>query len=198
MNMETDSLNELIDLLEELGPGLIVDSNKSKVLNLLTLCWQALPGSDDQNTHAHKLHRAEDLLWNKPKLSFTLERHGATVNGSSRAELHHWVVNLEAKCAEISRTNVRQLSPMSTRMDCKKIAEEVADRILNGEEHETIEWRMVNYAVLNIGKVIPETNQQTTANRRRRFREALEERMQLRGWIRKDLGNKMGFVRPSP
>jgi hypothetical protein len=38
--------------------------------------------------------RAEELSWNPPILSFTIERHGATARGSSRAELHEWTVNL--------------------------------------------------------------------------------------------------------
>jgi hypothetical protein len=56
------------------------------------------------------LYRAEDVAWTPPFLTFTLERHGGTVNGSSRAELHHWEVNIETGVATIVKVGRRQLT----------------------------------------------------------------------------------------
>jgi len=192
--MKTDTLNTLTDYLNKLGHGLVSDHGKT--LMLLSGCWEALEGSDDQRTSADKLYRAEKLSWDGSILSFILERHGATVNGSSRAEVHHWEVNINTRNANILKKGVKQLYPMSPRMNFKMVAEGVANQILTGEQHENIQWRTDDYVVLNIGEVIPETNQQTTTYRRKRFRGELETIMSVHGWKRDDFGNKMGFIRP--
>ncbi len=136
--METDKLNALTDHLNKLGYGSISNSDTFEVLNLLSSCWLDLQGSDDQKTDVSKLHRAESLSWDKPMLSFTIERHGGTVNGSSRAALHHWVVDLNTGCANISLTGVLQLTPMSPKMDIGAVAEKVANQILLGKPCKTI------------------------------------------------------------
>jgi hypothetical protein len=51
-------------------------------------------GADETAMEGWKVSRAEELSWNPPILSFTIERHGATARGSSRAELHEWTVTL--------------------------------------------------------------------------------------------------------
>ena len=57
--------------------------------------WDALAG-DDGGMTSRKLHgRMEVVLWNPPRLTFYIERHGATVLGSSRAEVQEWTVDLE-------------------------------------------------------------------------------------------------------
>jgi hypothetical protein len=38
-------------------------------------------GADETSMEAWKIRRAEDLSWNPPHLSFTIERHGPTVHG---------------------------------------------------------------------------------------------------------------------
>jgi hypothetical protein len=43
----------------------------------------------------------EDLEWNPPMLSFIIERHGAMVLGSTRAENQRWEIDMnkmEAEC----------------------------------------------------------------------------------------------------
>ena len=189
-------INELIEKLNKLGHGPVPDSNKTEVLNLLSGYWQYLKGSDNQKTLPYKLSRAENLSWDGSILSFVLERHGSTVNGSSRAELHHWDVNLVNNCANISKTGIRQIYPIAPRMDIKQKANEVAEQILSREQHENIEWRTANHVVLNISRIIPETNMKTTTDRRKRFRAELEKIMSNQGCDRKDFGSKMGFVLP--
>ena len=189
-------INELIEKLNTLKHGLVPGSNKTEVLNLLSGCWQYLDGSDDQNTTAEKLYRAEKLAWDGTILSFILERHAGTVNGSSRAALHHWNVDLAKNYAKISETSPRQIYPMDSQMDIKKKANEVAEQILSREQLENIEWRTANHVVLNISRIIPETNMKTTTDRRKRFRAELEKIMSNQGCDRKDFGSKMGFILP--
>jgi hypothetical protein len=85
-------------------------------------------------------------------------------------------------------------------MDTQLKAQEVAANILNERDHPSLSWENNReYVVIAIGEIIPETEvvPQTTQERRRRFRRDLEKIMLERGWMRKDKGNKMGFLRPS-
>lgn len=59
------------------------------------------------------LGRMEQVRWEPPVLSFIVERHGETVNGSTRAELQHWEVAVENRTARIVKTGQRQLKPMA-------------------------------------------------------------------------------------
>jgi hypothetical protein len=176
------------------------NQSKLKILELLKDCWPWLKGSGEAKTFANKLFRAENLRWKRPILTFQLERHGGTVNGSSRAELHYWHVDLEQSTATINKTGRRQLEKMAPRMDTQLKAQEVAANILNERDHPSLSWENNReYVVIAIGEIITETEvvPQTTQGRRRRFRGDLEEIMLEQGWIRKDKGNKMGFLRPS-
>jgi hypothetical protein len=195
--MGTNEINSLIDHLNKLDHGPISDSEKPVVLKLLSSCWPDLHGSDDQKTSEDKLCRAEELAWDGSILTFALERHGGTVNGSTRGALHYWEVDILSGRAEIVRRGVRQLSPMDHRMNTSAKAENVANQILSNEQHKNLQWRPNNYVVLNIGEIIPETNAQTTASRRKKFRAKLESVMLTHGWKRQDHGNKMGFIKPS-
>lgn len=172
----------------------IVGEVHKTVLGLLGECWESLGGSCDQNTTFDKVYRAENLSWKPPILSFVLERHGGTVNGSSRAELHHWEVNVAAGVAEIAKTGHRQLCPMDKRMNTDAIAQETAKLIQSRAQHESLKWVEPGvYVVVQIGKVIPETVKQTTAARRARYSERLDSIMHDLGWVRADKGNRMGF-----
>ena len=80
---------------------------------------------------AYKLGRMEDISWNPPVLSFTIERHGGTVMGSTRAELQNWNVNVETRSATCGVGGHRQLEPMQARLNVKPMAEEIVASILN-------------------------------------------------------------------
>jgi len=173
-----------------------VDDNCLRILAELSQCWESIPGSDVKSTTADKLRRAEEVCWTPPILSFTLERHGGTVLGSSRASLHYWEVDTEQPEARIVNTSVRQLSPKAQVMDIDAKANEIATLILNGVNDRRVTWIEDRQRVqVNIGEVIPETNPQTTQGRRKRFRVVLASLMSEANWTRQDVGNKIGFRR---
>lgn len=189
-------MKPLRDLLSTMPPGHLSDDDCLRTLTELSQCWESIPGSDVKSTTADKLRRAEEVCWTPPILSFTLERHGGTVRGSSRASLHRWEVNTEQPEARIVKTSVRQLSPKAQVMDIEKKANEIATLILNGVDDRRVTWLEDRQRVqVNIGEVIPETNPQTTQGRRKRFRVALASLMSEANWTRKDVGNKIGFQR---
>lgn len=186
----------LRDLLSTMPPGHMSDGDCLQVLAELSQCWESIPGSEVKSTTADKLRRAEEVCWTPPILSFSLERHGGTVLGSSRASLHYWEVDTEQPEARIVKTSARQLSPKAQVMDIEKMANEIATLILNGVDDRRVTWLEDRQRVqVNIGEVIPESNPQTTQGRRKRFRVVLASLMSEANWTRKDVGNKIGFQR---
>ena len=138
--------------------------------------------------HARKLDRAEDVSWNPPVLSFTIERHGATVHGSSR--LPRWSVDMHQRTARCERGRYRQLLPTAPRLDVKAIAEGVCEAVQQGRSSDCdlvrlgiLVWKSDDEIEVKHGHLVPgEGYQQTVAGRRRRFRKHLTERMQIIGW----------------
>jgi len=154
-------------------------------MHLLANCWHELEGAGETAMQARKLDRAEDVSWNPPVLSFTIERHGATVLGSSRAELHQWSVDMHQRTARCERGRYRQLLPTAPRLDVKAIAavqqapSSECDLVKSG----ILVWKSDEEIEVKHGRLVPgEGYQQTVAGRRRRFRKQLTERMQTIGW----------------
>lgn len=188
-------ITELISILRNIDSGLIINQSHNNVLKSLSEAWVALTGSDAQRTSSDKLYRAEALSWEKPILSFILERHGGTVNGSTRAELHRWEVDLEKLSASIVKVGYRQLTPKDKPFKVKQKAEEVIKLILGGNDHEYLQWEKDgHHVIIKISLVVPETIAQTTTARRKRFRNILTELMSEQGWDRYDKGNRIGFI----
>jgi len=128
--------------------------------------------------------RTERMAWQPPMLTFTIERHGGTVNGSSRAELQHWQVDTAAWTAEIITSGHRQLRPAAKRLDVQPLAEAVANAILNDEDSPVLKKLPDGRIKVLISSVIPDNSfQQTTTSRRKRFRKALETLLSGSGWI---------------
>jgi hypothetical protein len=118
-------------------------------------------------------------------LRFVLERHGGTVNGSTRAALHHWEIDIDAWTARIVKERHRQLYPQSPRLDVQPLADRVAEAILNQAEHPWITRKPDGSVRVNIGAIIPAGDQRTTVARRKRFRTALARRLNPHGWQEK-------------
>lgn len=189
-------MQELREYLSALPAGEVGRAHQSTIIGLLTECWDNLQGSEAENTWAYKLDRAEQLAWDPPCLEFVLERHGGTVKGSIYAELHDWVVDLESGQAACATNRRRRLFPADKRMDTNCVARRIAESIVNGTLCQELEWRVPErYVLLNISAIVPSTNQQTTAARRKRFRASLKKLMLEHGWSPDDKGNRMGFRR---
>jgi hypothetical protein len=183
MNAEAeDAINNLRAKLESMPNGSVPSDQQQEVKKLLAEAWELLEGSDQESTDANKLSRAENLRWQSPTLSFLLERHGATIHGSTRAELHHWEVNLEKRQASIVKRGRRQVLAQAARMDVEAIAAAVADSIISLREQPWLKWNGTDEVRVVISQVIPTTKAQTTSNRRKRFRDALLKRLAPKGW----------------
>jgi hypothetical protein len=175
-------IEQLHDLLATTPPGPIPDS--SAVERLLAACWQEFNGDDGGMTGQKLLGRMEEVVWEPPILSFTVERHGGTVQGSSRATLQEWQLDLDNMTAWCEERRFRQVRARQARLDVRALAEEVASLILRHQEGGRFRWYEDGRVRVLIGKVFPEGSAvaQTLAGRRKRFREALRERLAAEGW----------------
>lgn len=188
------STQQLIELLSNCPSGRVPDGIHKNVISVLQPIWNQLTFGDRHNTFANKLDRMENLAWNAPILSFQLERHGATVNGSSRAALHFWEIDLSTGRAKIVRESHRQLTPMSKRLDCTKLATEIHQKICDKTADDALVWEEDTKVTVRISTLIPETSQQTTTARRKRFRDSFIPLMEQSGW-QLLAGNKLRFAR---
>jgi hypothetical protein len=173
-------ISDLRAFLETQPRGAVLDTNR--LVQLLSSCWDEFDGSSETSMKWDKLWRIEHPEWSPPILSFSIERHSQTVMGSKRASLHDWSVDLENRTVSIVRTRQRQLRPNAKRLDVKAIAEAVADLIISGRSDERINVMRDGRVKIEIGRIIEETNAQTTLARRRRFRRELTALLEPHGW----------------
>ena len=175
-------METLNQYLKRIPPGPI--NNAADVESLLATCWNQF-GGDAGGMKGEKLHRRmESVVWNPPRLEFVIERYGATVNGSSRADLQHWVVNLDAKTTTLEKVGRRQLSTMQPRLDVVPLTDEIARLILSKSDDARLRWCPDGRVRVLIGKIIPAASavRQTLEGRRRRFRLALAGLLEGQGW----------------
>ena len=99
---------------------------------LLAAAWNALTGSEGGMEGYKLLDRMEAVVWNPPLLSFLVERHGGTVQGSTRAELQHWHVDVGRKTASLGKIGWRQLRPAAKRFPMKKFVKKRSKNATKG------------------------------------------------------------------
>jgi len=188
-------MDELKGYLRNLNPGPVQQTTQLE--RLLANVWHDLGGDEGGMTGDKLIGRMGQVEWNSPVLTFTIERHGGTVLGSTRAEVQQWTVDLDSQTAACESIGHRQLSPMAGRVDVEPVADEIAEKILSGEPDDRLRWLPDGRVRVEMGKVFPKGSgyKQTVQGRRRRLREALIERLEPSGWI--DLGrNTFGRAVP--
>jgi hypothetical protein len=199
--MSNPDLQSLRETLESVSPGQVSPQILDKILGLLAKCWHSFMGSELSAMDAWKLHRAESLSWHPPVVSFIVERHGAIVLGSTRAELQGWQVNLETGTARCESRGYRQLSPKAKSLDVKPIAGCVCAAVMQGPASScdlvrkgVLVWTGEDELSVQHGVLIPDVSYpQTVQNRRRRFRKELEDQMNVIGWELVKMQRRMFF-----
>jgi hypothetical protein len=189
-----DPLGQLRLHLSARHPGPISDS--PDIERLLATVWHDLAGDEGGMAGYKLLGRMENLAWQPPKIVFRIERHGATVMGSSRAELQEWTIDLVQRTATVEMVGRRQVRPMQGRLDVQPIAEEIAAAILEGRPDDRLKWDGKDHARLLIGKVLPAGSavKETLAGRRKRLREAVAALLGAAGWkmVKANVFEKLG------
>ena len=174
--------NNLQDHMANLPPGPVEDTKTLEVL--LAKEWHGLDGSSAGGMYASKIAgRCEQLQWNPPYVTFIVERHGGTVNGSTRGELQHWSVDVSARSAVIVKSGRRQLYPMSKRFDAAAAAKELVEAIASHRESASLKWYPDGRVKVNAREVVPIGVKQTTTERRARLRGELDAGLARCGWV---------------
>jgi len=152
----SEIIKELNDYLADVPTGAI--SETSELERVLAGWWDELEGSSEGGMEGWKLlNRMEQVVWNPPILKFVIERHGGVECGGTRAELQHWEIDVAEGTATITKTGYRQLYSMAARLALKPMAQEIAQRILDGDEDDRLEWaeggdvRVLAYKVFPTG-----------------------------------------------
>ena len=196
--MTTDSgsksLRRLTEHLRDVPVGPIDDS--TELAAFLAESWDSLDVDPGSGMAAYKLHgRMEKVTWDPPFLRFTIERHGGTVLGSTRAELQGWRVDVTAGEASWTPAGHRQMRPRAPSLDVRPLADEIADLIIRRANDKRLKWREDGSVAVQIGQMIPDGGPlQTVAGRRKRFREALEAVLLEVGWTK----SRANVYRPLP
>jgi len=91
-------------------------------------------------------------------------------------------VNLEKITASIVQEKQRHIRPNDRPLDIKPIVQAVAEIIISGRSDGRTSIMSDGRVKVAIGRVIPETNPQTTTARRKRFRKQLAAQLEPNGW----------------
>lgn len=182
--MEDICLQRFRQFMVNIPNGDVSADNRSELVGLLANCWDRFTGSDMERMRANKLARMEDIAWHSPSLSFSIERHGGTVLGSTRATLQRWVVDLDQGVAECHVEGYRQIYPRSASVDVEPIADELVKLIVKGKQDERLQWtKGGNLRVLS-GRIFPDSSapRETLEGRRGRLGGAISKRLLPLGW----------------
>ena len=176
-------MEQLLEYLGSIPMGTITSNNELD--SLLANCWDEFNDSREGGMEPYKLHgRMEEISWNPPVLNFKIERHGGTVNGSTRAEIQQWEVNLKTCLAKCYNVGFRQIKAMQSKMNVKPMAEEIVALILEQRKDSRLKWSENGSVQIVTGNIIPTGSacKQTIQSRRKRFREEVERLLLEHGW----------------
>lgn len=193
--MKTDpklgTVEALTRILEEFDEGPVhTDHPQFKQLEWhLIHAWEHFLGGDEEGMEGSKiLNRLEDVTWTPPStLTFWIERHGATMQGSTRADLHQWTVDVSARTARITRNRKRQLSSSKPRLDAKNAAELLVTKISAREDDDMLHWISsqrdeVRVLLGQIATSDGATAKETIQGRVKKLRHALALALEPHGW----------------
>ena len=147
-----DVLEELRRYLASLPRGAVAESDKLD--DLLSGCWNRFVGSDEAAMTADKVERMESVRWDPPRLTFEVERHGALVMGSTKAERHRWTLDMDKRTAEHWSAGFRQVYPAQRRLDVRLLAEEIFRLIVERSEDPRLRWNEDGSVRVLIGQII--------------------------------------------
>lgn len=155
-----------------------MNESQSEMLSRIQHRWEDLTIIGNTHGTSHdKLtdQRVENLRSDEGGLiHFDLERHGRTVRGSVYADVHHWVVDLDAGTAWIVGTTPRLIGKRSESLDTSAVVQAILDALKN-EAAPIVGRTKDGRPRINIRAVVPEGPRETTQGRHRRIRSALND-----------------------
>lgn len=184
------SISPWMQLKEVLGEAAATGVPADEVPDLEGLIANVWPEGviEGGMTRAKLLGRTVNPAWNPPKLTFEIERHGAAAFGSTRAEVQLWCIDVAHSTVKLAGSRTRQLVPTQPRLDVKALAADAADLIARGADDPRLVWaRDRRHVRVLINEIVPsEGPKQTAGDRRKRFRDSLEQLLDESGWTREE------------
>ena len=193
------SVQDLQKLLESVSPGRIQADLVGEVVSLLSDAWNSLSGTSATAMAERKISsaRVEELTWEPPFLSFVIERHGGTVQGSKFGELQAWRVDLDHKVAACNINGRRRLQPFAPKLHTQALAVELFEHIQSRDQDSRLTWKSDTCVRIRLTLAIPDgPPKQTTQGRRRRLRAAITPLLIAAGWSTSESGTQLVFERP--
>jgi hypothetical protein len=178
-------------------------SNASELLSLLVDYAPCVAGLESTQVADYKLPRAENLRFvNQDKIVFSIERHGAAALSSAYGEIQDWEIDLSSDTASRSEGGRRRINPTVAPFT-KHDAADLANRVFTNIENQKDDGGGIKFlsdgrVAILIGHYVPDSGPaQSVAGRRKRFRSALKEEAERRGWrvAKKAPGNCPTFIR---
>lgn len=184
-----DKVDELYSWLQQRPQGPIVEEDTDELSWRLADAWPEFKGGDASSTDETKISgRVDEPYWDDPRLSFDNERHGAFCQGSSRATINKWVVDLQQKTAAIVGQGHRQMTPQNAALNVVPIAKEIVEAILSGAEDNRVQWRKDRQSVriltggaTKTGTLVPK---QTQGARGKRLNHEIERLLNGSEWTK--------------
>lgn len=199
------TITKMISVLSSIPAGAVPARKNDELFKLVVASWHEFSGSGQTSMEAWKILRdngPEKVTWNPPLLSFVIDRHGATVLGSTRAERQQWTLNIDGRTAEHMQIGFRQLYPNAPKLNVRSLAERVCKVVQEGQSSTSdllsdgiVVWKNADELIVFQGKLIPKTVQRTTIGRRKRFRVDLKQKMRAIGWELVSVHNWLTFKR---
>lgn len=159
--------------------------NVEHLERLLADCWDDIPGARDEQTRGYKLlGRLEEPIWEPPLLRFSLERHGGTAMGSTRADIHDWVVDISTGEAYIERRRKRQVRAKAAPVSVKEIATDLAKIILQDSRDDRLQYLNDGVVRIKMNDILPHGTdfKITVRGRRKRLCRYVLEILSPHGW----------------
>lgn len=165
-------LEQLRACLAALTSGPLPSPDSIDVERHLMACWHCLEVALDGWIEAEELAgRIEGLAWTPPLISFQIERHGATVEASTRSTVQSWQVDVDGGTASISGSGQREVYQMDQRLDVLWVAAELVAAICQRRPDSRISWRGGAATVIMATAVLTADRQTTSARRKRLTKE---------------------------
>jgi hypothetical protein len=164
--------------------GEVPESDVEILEKLLMHYWNRFSGSESEGMEGYKLvGRMEDVYCKYPILTFDIERHGDTVLGSKKTEIHTWFVDIEIKQANCQKSGrYKLIEARNYSLDVVLIAEELTKLILNHQEDPRLKWKKDGTVHIKIGDIISIHCHANLNGRRYYFKKKVDEILLPLGW----------------
>lgn len=166
-------------------PGPIPDT--SDLAWLLANVWSELGGEGGEMDARLLFGRMQNVAWNPPLLTFTIEQYHSRYFGSTTVTIHDFTVDVAKGTVSGTEPRRRQRQFIPPRLEVSPIADEITFLIVNGKKDQRLEWYADGRVGVLVGDLLPVASpaNKTLDARRKRLKLLilfLKKRLAEHGW----------------